>query len=706
MNVVVGRCMVRELGGWRRIPALTLLCVVTVLVACNGTTAVEVGTPSQGQLTFNRDIAPIIFENCAGCHRPGEAGPFSLLSYTDVSRRTQQIVAVIQSRFMPPWLPEPGDGDFADERRLNDSQVTAIQQWAQQGAIEGDPADLPLLPTWTEGWQIGEPDLVVQMPEPYTLAAEGLDVFRNFSIPIPLEATRYVRGIEFRPGNPKIVHHASILIDKTERSREREKEDPEPGFTSRMLLDEIFSPDGHWLSWTPGKQPVLEPEDMSWRLEKGSSLVLELHMLPTGKPESIQASVGLFFTSHPPKKIPVNLRLGSQTIDIPPGKKDYIVKDSYVLPADVEVLKVYPHAHYLGKEMKGYVELPDGTKKSLIYIKEWDFNWQDEYRYAEPFFLPKGASVSMEFTYDNSNGNVRNPNNPPRRVVQGWLSSNEMGDLWLQVLPRQQQDLATLRRDFRRKELVDLIAGYEKKLQETPGDYEKHNLIGNYYLELGQAAKARTYFERAVSIEPGYADGHYNLGVLFETEGLLARAVQRYRRAVQSQPGHVQARNNLGNLLLSQGKREEALQHYRRVLQESPDFAEALNNMGNVLQINGQTHEAMNHYRRALKIKPDYPEAHNNLGNVLSSQGRFDSAVQHYRQALLLNPEFAEAHNNLGSVLGNQGKLTEALQSFRRAVEEDPDYAEAHRNLGIALQALGRLEEARRHFRLAESAGR
>ena len=163
---------------------------------------------------------------------------------------------------------------------------------------------MPLLPTWTEGWQIGEPDLVVEMPEPYTLAAEGLDVFRNFSIPIPLEKIRYVRGIEFRPGNPKIVHHASILIDKTERSREREDEDPEPGFTSRMLLDEIFSPDGHWLSWTPGKQPVLEPEDMSWRLDKGSSLVLELHMLPTGKPERIQASVGLFFTSQAPKKIP------------------------------------------------------------------------------------------------------------------------------------------------------------------------------------------------------------------------------------------------------------------------------------------------------------------------------------------------------------------------------------------------------------------
>ena len=190
MNVVVDRCMVRELGGWRRIPALTLLWVVTVLVACNDTTAVEVGTPSQAQLTFNRDIAPIIFENCAGCHRPGEAGPFSLLSYADVSRRTQQIVAVTQSRFMPPWLPEPGDDDFADQRRLNDSQVTAIQQWAQQGAIEGDPADLPLLPTWTEGWQIGEPDLIVQMPAPYTLAADGLDVFRNFSIPIPLEATR------------------------------------------------------------------------------------------------------------------------------------------------------------------------------------------------------------------------------------------------------------------------------------------------------------------------------------------------------------------------------------------------------------------------------------------------------------------------------------------------------------------------------------
>ena len=698
---------VRTSSGWRAISSLVLVCAVATFVACRDTAAVEAGAASGGgKLTFNRDIAPIMFENCAGCHRPGEAGPFSLLTYADVSKRAQQIAVVTKSGFMPPWLPEPTHGGFADERRLSESQVAAIQQWAEQGAVEGDPADLPPLPTWTEGWQIGEPDLVVQMPEAYTLPAEGLDVFRNFSIPIPLQAGRYVRGIEFRPGNAKVVHHASMLIDKTHRSREREEEDSEPGFTSRMFLDEIFSPEGHWLSWTPGKQPVLEPEDMSWRLDKGSNLVLELHMLPTGKPERIQASVGLFFTNHPPKRIPIHLRLGSQTIDITPGDKNYIIKDTYVLPADVEVLRVYPHAHYLGKEMKGFAVLPDGTKKRLIYIKEWDFNWQDEYRYAEPLLLPKGTTVTMEFTYDNSAQNVRNPSNPPQRVRHGWLSANEMGDLWLQVLPRQQEDWATLRHDSRRKELGDLIAGHEKKLKETPGDHVKYNMIGNYYLELGQPAKARTYFERTVHLEPDYADGHYNLGVLLESEGQLERAVERYRRAVESKSGYAQAHNNLGNVLLSQGKQEEALRQYRLALRARPDFAEAHNNAGNALQAQGRVEEALIHYRRALEIRSDYAEAHSNLGNVLFAQRKLDAAIGHYREALKIDPKHAEANNNLGSALGSQGKINEAMEYFRKAIDADGRYAQAHKNLGIALQALGRSQEADKHFRLADSLGR
>ena len=686
---------------------LALACLAAPSVGCESSEPRQAKPPSaEGPFTFNRDIAPIIYENCAGCHRPGEAGPFSLLTYVDVSQRAQQIAAVTQSRFMPPWLPEPGHGDFLDERRLSESQVAAIQQWAEQGAAEGDPADLPPTPTWTEGWQIGEPDLVVQMPEPYTLRAEGSDVFRNFSMLIPLEASRYVRGVEFRPGNARVVHHASMLIDKTQRSREREEEDSEPGFTSRMLLDEIFSPEGHWLSWTPGKQPVLEPEDMSWRLDKGSNLVLELHLLPTGKPERIQASVGLFFTQRGPTRHPIHLRLGSQTIDIPPGEKSYIVKDSYVLPADVEVLRVYPHAHYLGKDMKGYALLPDGTREWLVYIREWDFNWQDEYRFVEPLQLAKGTTVTMEFTYDNSAENVRNPSHPPRRVVHGWLSSNEMGDLWVQVLPRKPEDRAKLRDGFRRKELVDLIGGHEKKLKETPNDHEKYNMIGNYYLELGEEEKASAYFEQAVYLKPDYADGHYNLGVILEAQGRLDRAVERYRRAVQSKPSYAQAYNNLGNVLLSQGKQEEALRQYLLALRARPDFAEAHNNAGNAFQAKGEREKATAHYRQALEIRPDYAEAHSNLGNVLLSRGRLDDAIGHYREALELYPEYAEAHNNLGSALGSQGKINEAVRSFRQAIAADPDYAGAHRNLGIALKALGKLDEAERHFRLAQSLGR
>ena len=334
---------------------------------------------------------------------------------------------------MPPWLPEHGYGEFAEERRLKQEQISLVSNWIEQGKPEGDPQDLPALPVWVEGWQLGEPDLELAMPEPFTLPAEGQDVFRNFTIPVSIPATRYVRGLEFRPGNARIVHHARISLDRTGHSRQRDEQDPEPGFSGSMLLgeSEIFDPEGHWLGWTPGKQPVLRPADMSWTLDKGVDLVLELHMLPTGKPEAIQASVGLFFTDQPPDRKASIIRMGSTTMDIAPGERNYVIEDQYLLPVDVDVLNVYPHAHYLGKVMTSYAILPDDTKKWLLKINQWDFNWQDEYRYKDPVFLPKGSMIRMRFSYDNSADNPQNPSSrPPPTRPNGCSMAGEHSKKW------------------------------------------------------------------------------------------------------------------------------------------------------------------------------------------------------------------------------------------------------------------------------------
>lgn len=222
-----------------------------------------------------------------------------------MKKRGSQIAKVTGSRFMPPWLPETNRVQYADVRRLSDPQVAAFRQWVDQGAMEGDPADLPPTPQWTEGWQLGEPDLVIPMPEPFSVRAEGADVWRNFVIPIPLASPKFVRVFEFRPGNAKVLHHARMLFDTTGRCRERDEEDPEPGVEG-MMMGAAENPAGQWLGWMPGKQPVMGSEEISWQLLPGSDLVLEMHMLPSGKPEQIQPSLGLHFSTRPPQAHPLH----------------------------------------------------------------------------------------------------------------------------------------------------------------------------------------------------------------------------------------------------------------------------------------------------------------------------------------------------------------------------------------------------------------
>jgi len=249
------------------------------------------------------------------------------------------------------WPPEPGHAEFVGERRLSDEQIRLIQQWIEQGAAEGFGSTIPPAPKFADGWQLGPPDLVLKAAEAYTLPAGGSDVFRNFVIPVPVSSSRYVRAVEILPGNKKIVHHANILIDRTGVSRYRDEQDPEVGFGGMDLTmeSETFEPDSHFLFWKPGTPPHTEPDDMAWRVDKATDLVLNMHLQPSGKAESIQPSVGLYFTDKPPSRFPMLLQLERDgALDIPAGEKDFVVTDEVRLPVDVDVLAVYPHAHYLG----------------------------------------------------------------------------------------------------------------------------------------------------------------------------------------------------------------------------------------------------------------------------------------------------------------------------------------------------------------------
>lgn len=602
-------------------------------------------------LTFNADIAPIIFSECAPCHRPGESAPFPLLDYGDVHKHAEQIVEVTLSRFMPPWLPEPGYGKFIGERRLSVDEIGRIKQWVDEGGERGEPEDLPPQPGFAQGWQLGEPDLILEMPEVYSLAPGGLDVFRNFVFPVNLAETRYVTALEFRPENPRAIHHATMAVDPTTKSRFHDQRDDEPGFDG-MINSSAVRPDGHMLGWVPGRLPHRVSDDIAWRLEPDTDLIVQLHMQPSGKPETVRPRLGLFFSDEPPTRTPVMIRLGPRTIDVAPGESDYAIEDTFVLPVDVDVLAVAPHAHYLGKEMQAFATLPDGTQEWLIYIKEWDFNWQDEYRYVKPVSLPKGTTLSMRFTFDNSSDNVRNPHDPPRRVVFGPNTTDEMGDLWIQLLPRNGADRAMLAHEFQRKELQANLDCYEKMLEVDPRDV-------------------------AVRVE---------LGELHQQRGALKLAVVEFERALQIDPDHVPALTAGGRALHSVGRVKEAIEQFRKALQHMPELAEVHFNLGQSLFALERVEEAEEEYRVALELRPDLASAHHSLGEVHRMRGELDAAIDEYRRALAIDPDQAQSHNNLGIVLAMQKRLDEAIRHFNRAVELRPDHQPSQRNLAHALR--------------------
>ncbi len=530
-------------------------------------------------VTFNKEIAPLVFAHCSGCHRPGQSAPFSLLTYHDVQKRAKLVGEVVQRRYMPPWLPVKGHGDFANDRSLKSEQIALIEKWLAQGAVEGDTADLPATPKWTDGWQLGKPDLVVTLAQPYALAAEGKDVYRNVVIPIPLAQPKFVKGVEFNPGNWKVVHHAFINVDFTGFSRRRaEKENP-AGFDGMALPETATMPGGQSLSWQPGKVASFAPSGLSWALRPGADLVVQLHLHPTGKPEMVQPSVAFYFTDEPPTNAAFRLNLNPLTLDIPPGVREYSVEDKYVLPVDVEVLGILPHAHYLAQRMEGYALRPDGSREDLLLITNWDFNWQGDYQYAHPISLPKGTTLGMRFTYDNSPENVRNPNHPPKRVRYGLQTTDEMAELWLLVLPRNPADRKILGGDFSRH-LAQLTVAYnEFLLMENPNDAIAHTRAGRAELYLRQFPQALVHLQAAVQADPNYDRAWYELGFYYNTRGQLREAEQAFQNVLRLNPDDFEAEGTLGAIFLKRGDLDRAETHFKAALRINPDDKIARQNL-------------------------------------------------------------------------------------------------------------------------------
>jgi tetratricopeptide (TPR) repeat protein len=486
--------------------------------------------PGAGDVpTFTHDIAPILFQQCAACHRPGGSAPFSLLSYADVRDRAVLIAAATAAGRMPPWLPDPDYVRLAGARLLTAGQLAAIQRWAAAGAPEGDAADLPPVPVFPDGWQLGEPDLVVTLPE-YRAAPHQTDVYRNLVAPIPLTDARFVATVELRFGNSGAVHHARMMVDTTASSRAKDAEDQEPGFegmdlSGMSVRTNAQIPDGFFVGWTPGKVPARGPEDMAWPLRPGTDLVLQVHLPPRAEVEVVRPLVGFYFARNAPDRVPSLIMFNWKMLDIPPGKRDYVVTDSVILPVDVEALSVYPHAHYLATLMEAWARLPDGSRRGLLRIPRWDFNWQDAYQYAEPIPLPAGSVITMRYVYDNSAGNAHNPNRPPRRVTYGPNSTDEMGDLIIQVVARTLRDRRTLERTL----------AWKYQSQDEVWYADRELAAGSLMALRGQYDSALAHFGTALNNRSD-ARVHAALASALAATGDFAQALAHARIALQLEP--------------------------------------------------------------------------------------------------------------------------------------------------------------------------
>ena len=392
-------------------------------------------------------IAPLLHRHCVECHRTGGAAPFSLLSYEDAAKRAGMLAQTVADGYMPPWKPVAGWGEFHAARGLDEAERRLFARWAGAGAPPGDVARAPAPPEApTHDWQLGPPDLVLRMPEAFRLPADGPDVYRVFVLPwsardIPAEARHAsglpdavgVRAVEIRPGNRRAVHHALGYVDTSGEARRRDAAEPGTGYTSFGTPG--FKPAGNLGSYVPGYQPRALPAGINEVVPVHGDAVIQIHYSPTGREETDQSEIGLYFSREPVVRAVLGWTLSETAIDIPAGEPAHPLQRSRVLPADALVFSVLPHLHYLGRTVRATATRPDGSEVRLLRIDDWDFNWQNRYDYRAPLRLPAGTRIDVTWTFDNSAANPRNPHSPPRRVVHGPNSTDEMAELHLGLVP-------------------------------------------------------------------------------------------------------------------------------------------------------------------------------------------------------------------------------------------------------------------------------
>lgn len=397
-----------------------------------------VAAPVVGKVTYYKDVLPILQNNCQQCHRPGEVGPFSLMTYRQAVNWAGDIKDFTQSRRMPPWKVSAGM-EFHNERRLSDKEIATLAAWVDANTPEGDPKDAPAAMEFKEGWRLGQPDLVLTMSDEFQLGPNGDDLFRCFVMPTNLTEDKWVTAVEVRPGNPRIVHHSILYIDNKGMGRKLEKaqatnplKDPHkgsefdkgPGYYGGMGVG--FVPAGSLGGWAPGQLPRELPHGSAIFLPKNSDVVMQLHYHRDGRLARDRTQVGIYFAKNKVERRYQGGYMMGFFFSIPKNKDNFVVKGTIGVTEDMELYDIMPHMHMLGKKIKVTVTPPQGQTQLVFDIPEWDYNWQETYHFKQPLKLKAGARIDLEAVYDNSAKNLNNPFNPPRDVVFGEQTFDEM----------------------------------------------------------------------------------------------------------------------------------------------------------------------------------------------------------------------------------------------------------------------------------------
>ena len=421
--------------------------------------------PAHAAPTFAREVAPILQNNCQECHRPGQVGPFPLMTYEQARKRADDIADQSGERRMPPWKPTPGVGPaFAHSKALTADEIATLAAWAKAGAPEGNPAEVPRAPTFSTDWALGRPDLVVEASEAYPIPAEGGDIYRCFVIPTDLPEDMYISAVEYRPDNRRVVHHILGYVDVSGNARKKDAAEPGPGYM--CFGGPGVETHGDLGGWAPGAEPAFLPEGVGRSLPKKADVVMQVHYHPSGKPEVDRSKLGIYFARKPTRQTLHWNAAANLGMKIPAGDPKVEIKGEWEVPVDVTALAVSPHMHLLGRDIAMSVTFPDGNSLDLIRIDDWNFDWQNQYFFERPIDLPKGTKLRVVGHFDNSAANPKNPKNPPIDVKWGEATTDEMCIGFLAVV-KKGQDLT------RPGEKDDLNEIFQKQREERRKRYEE-----------------------------------------------------------------------------------------------------------------------------------------------------------------------------------------------------------------------------------------